>query len=285
VVSGDGFRVQFSRHDGLIHQYIVHGTELVKAGYSLKPNFWRPPTDNDYGAHFPELLLNWKRVSHDYALLDYQVDESDPHQAKLHMHYDLPDVYATLDLSYRINGSGQIIVEESMKADTAKKVPMLPKFGMQLMLPRSFSHMQWYGRGPGESYQDRKDHAFVGLYEGDVSAQFHPYVRPQETGNKSDVRWMKITDSKGTGVLITSDTVLSLAARHFLDEDLDDGLQKQNSHSGELKERNMTVMSIDLQQMGLGCINSWGAWPMPQYRLNYGDYDYRFSITPLVKGK
>lgn len=282
-VSGDGFRILFSRRDGLMHSYKVQGVELIKAGYSLKPNFWRPPTDNDYGAGFPALLVNWKRVSEDYALLDYTVDDSDPGMARLRMHYDLPYVFATLDLTYRINGRGQVAVEESMKADTSHQVPMLPKFGMQLMLPKAFSRMQWYGRGPGESYQDRKDNAFVGLYQGDVSAQFHPYVRPQETANKSDVRWMKLTDPEGRGILITSDTVLNLAARHYLDGDLDDGLQKQNSHSGELKERDMTVLSIDLQQMGLGCINSWGAWPMPQYRLPYGDYAYRFMITPLVK--
>jgi beta-galactosidase len=266
-----------------MHSYKVQGVELIKAGYSLKPNFWRPPTDNDYGAKFPALLLNWKRVSEDYGLLGYSVDDSDPRLARLHMHYDLPYVFATLDITYRINGTGQIAVEESMKADTSHQVPMLPKFGMQLMLPKAFSRMQWYGRGPGESYQDRKDNTFVGLYQGDVSAQFHPYVRPQETANKSDVRWMKLTDAEGRGILITSDTVLNLAARHYLDGDLDDGLQKQNSHSGELKERDMTVLSIDLQQMGLGCINSWGAWPMPQYRLPYGDYAYRFMITPLVK--
>ncbi|HEX5555707.1 MAG TPA: glycoside hydrolase family 2 TIM barrel-domain containing protein [Chitinophagaceae bacterium] len=283
TVTGNDFKITFSKRDGLIHSYNVRGTDLVKAGYSLKPNFWRPPTDNDYGAQFPELLLNWKRVSEDYALLDYHIESSDPDKASLTMHYDLPYVYATLVLSYEINGKGEIIVSEAMKADTTHKVPMLPKFGMQLMLPKAYSQMTWYGRGPGESYWDRKDNEFVGLYQGTVSAQFHPYVRPQETGNKSDVRWMKITSPQGAGIMITSDTVLNLAARHYLDKDLDDGLKKQNSHSGELKERNMTVLSIDLQQMGLGCINSWGAWPMPQYRLNYGDYAYRFKITPIVE--
>lgn len=281
LVTGKNFRITFSKLDGLIHGYEVGGKDFVKAGYSLKPNFWRPPTDNDFGANFQKLLLNWKRVSGDYGLLDYQIDRGDPARPKLSMQYDLPDVFATLSVDYQINGAGEIIVSDSLHADTTKEVPMLPKFGMQLMMPKAFSTMEWFGRGPGESYWDRKTASFVGLYRADVHDQVHPYVRRQETGNKSDVRWMKLTDAAGSGLLVTSDTVLNLTARHYLDKDLDDGLEKHNSHSGELKERDMTVLSIDLQQMGVGGINSWGTWPMPQYRLPYGDYSYRFKITPL----
>lgn len=282
-VSGQHFEMTFSKLDGLLHAYKVNGTDFIKMGYNLKPNFWRPPTDNDFGAGFQRSLLNWKRVSEDYALLDYQVDRKDPNRMVLTMHYDLPYVYANLFISYEINGGGAMIVSERMQADTSKKVPMLPKFGMQLMMPKSFSQMTWYGRGPDESYWDRKDAAFVGLYRGDVHDQVHSYLRPQETGNKSDVRWASLTDPEGMGLMITSDTVLNITARHYLDKDLDDGPRKHNSHWGTLKERDLTVVSIDLQQMGLGCINSWGAWPMPQYRLLYGDYSYRFKITPVTK--
>jgi beta-galactosidase len=281
LVTGPEFRIRFSKLDGLIHSYQVKGTELIKKGYELKPNFWRPTTDNDFGANFENLLLNWKRVSSDYGLLDYKIDRSRAGEVALQMTYDLPDVYAGLTIGYRIDGSGAMIVSETLHADTTHKVPMLPKFGMQMMLPKSFSRMQWYGRGPGESYWDRKDAEFVGLYQGDVHDQVHPYLRPQETGNKSDVRWMKLTDASGKGIMITSDTVLNLTARHFLDKDLDDGLEKHNRHSGELKERDMTVLSIDLQQMGLGGINSWSEWPLPQYRLDYHDYSYQFKIIPL----
>lgn len=283
LVTGKDFRMVFSKRDGLMHSYVVHGTDFIKAGYDLKPNFWRPPTDNDFGAGFQNLLLNWKRVSEDYAMLDYHIDSRRPEQLTLRVDYDLPYVFAGLQIAYEINGAGEVIVSESLHADTTRKVPMLPKFGMQLMMPKSFHRMRWYGRGPGESYWDRKDAAFVGLYQGDVHDQVHPYLRPQETGNKSDVRWMKLTDGSGRGLMITSDTVLNITARHFLDKDLDDGLAKHNSHSGKLKERNMTVVGIDLQQMGLGGINSWGTWPLPQYRLDYHDYSYRFKITPLTE--
>lgn len=281
TVSGDGFRVVFDRRDGLIHRYLFKGAELMKGGYSLKPNFWRPPTDNDMGAHFQEILLNWKRASGDFGLLDYQTEKREG-LVRLTMHYDLPDVYARLTLSYAINGRGEIVVSEAMHADTSRKVPMLPKFGMQLVLPEAFGQMQWYGRGPGESYWDRKDATFVGLYAGAVRDQVHPYVRPQESGNKSDVRWMKVTDGQGRGLMISSDTVLNYTARPYLDEDLDEGLTKHHTHSGELKPRAMTVLSVDLQQMGLGCDNSWGAWPHAEYRLPFRDYAYRFKIVPLA---
>ena len=197
------------------------------------------------------------------------------------MHYSLPDVYAYLDIKYQLNGDGIIKVTESMHADSSKEEPMLFKFGMQMMLPKEYNQMQWYGRGPSENYWDRKDDAFVGLYTMNVHDQFHDYVRPQESGNKTDVRWVKLTNGNGTGLLISGDTVLNIAARHYLDEDLDEGLEKRNRHFGELKERDLTTLNIDLEQTGVGGINSWGSWPLKQYRLNYKNYSYSFTITPV----
>ena len=280
-VDNNKVKFVFSRHDGLIHQYIVDGNNLLKEGYDLKPNFWRPPTDNDFGAGLQEKLINWKRASHNYVLLGFNIDSSNNKDIKLNMHYSLPDVYAYLDINYNLNGEGVIKVNESIHADSSKEVPMMFKFGMQMMLPKVYNQMEWYGRGPSENYCDRKDDAFVGLYKMNVHDQFHPYLRPQETGNKTDVRWVKLIDEKGRGLLISGDTVLNIATRHFLDEDLDDGLEKHNHHFGELKERNLTVLNIDLQQTGVGGINSWGSWPLKQYRLDYKDYSYSFMITPI----
>ena len=271
----------FSRNDGLLHEYNVDGNRFFKEGYELKPNFWRPPTDNDFGAGLQEKLINWKRASHTYTLLDFTIDSANHKAICLNMHYSLPDVYAFLDIHYELNGDGVIKVTESLHADSSKQVPMLFKFGMQMMLPKVYSQMEWYGRGPSENYWDRKDAAFVGLYQMSVRDQFHLYLRPQETGNKADVRWVKLTDENGKGLWISGDTVLNIAARHFLDEDLDDGLEKHNRHFGELKERDMTVLNIDLQQTGVGGINSWGTWPMKSYRLNYQDYHYSFIIKPV----
>ena len=280
-VSNDVVKFNFSRHDGLLHEYIVEGNNFLKEGFDLKPNFWRPPTDNDFGADLQVKLLNWKRASHNYTLLGFTIDSSNNKNIQLSMHYSLPDVYAYLDINYQLNGDGIIKVTETMLADSSKEEPMLFKFGMQMMLPKEYNQMQWYGRGPSENYWDRKDDAFVGLYRMSVHDQFHDYVRPQESGNKTDVRRVKLTNEKGTGLLIIGDTVLNIAARHYLDEDLDDGLEKHNRHFGELKERDLTTLNIDLEQTGVGGINSWGSWPLKQYRLNYKNYSYSFMITPI----
>jgi beta-galactosidase len=272
----------FSRNNGLLNEYNVEGTDFIKQGYGLKPNFWRPPTDNDFGADLQIKLLNWKRASNNYVLLGFNIDSSDNKFIKLNMHYSLPDVYAYLDINYELNGDGIIKVNESMKADKTKDVPMMFKFGMQMMLPKQYKEMEWYGRGPSENYWDRKDAAFVGLYKMDVHSQFHDYLRPQETGNKTDIRWVKLMDENGKGLLISGDTVLNISARHFLDEDLDEGLAKHNRHVGELKERELTVLNIDLLQTGVGGINSWSEWPLKQYRMEYKDYSYSFMMSPII---
>ncbi|MGN6601280.1 MAG: glycoside hydrolase family 2 TIM barrel-domain containing protein [Ginsengibacter sp.] len=280
-IAGNNVSYSFSRRDGLLHQYDVDGNDYIKDGYDLKPNFWRPPTDNDYGAGLQKKLINWKRASHNFVLLNYQIDSSNQKLIKLNMHYSLPDVYAYLDLSYELNSNGTIKVTQAMHSDSSKEEPMLFKFGMQMMLPKEYSNMQWYGRGPSENYWDRKDAAFVGIYDKTVDEQFGNYVRPQETGNKTDVRWIKLTNGSGKGLMIEGDTVLNVSVRHFLDEDLDDGIEKQNSHPGELKQRDLTTLSIDLEQTGVGGINSWGTWPLEKYRLEYKDYSYSFVIRPV----
>lgn len=283
ILHNSHIRIAFNRRDGFLHQYEVNGVNFLLSPFALRPNFWRPPTDNDMGAGLQVKLINWKRASHNQVLLHTEMDTSQSGLVKLQMQYALPDVYARLHLNYVINGEGVISVQQDFYADTLRNVPMMFKYGMQMVLPEQFHLMQWYGRGPDENYWDRKDAAFVGLYTLPVSAQFHPYIRPQETANKTDVRWVQLTDDNGNGIWIAGDTVLNVTARHFLDEDLDEGLEKHNHHAGELKPRQMTVFSIDLQQTGVGGIDSWGAWPLPQYRLNYQNYHYQFIIKPIIQ--
>jgi beta-galactosidase len=280
-VDNSKVKYTFNHEDGLLHKYIIYGNDFIKEGYDLKPNFWRPPTDNDFGAGLQKLLINWKRASHTYTLLGFDIDSSNHKAIKMNMHYSLPDVYAYLDINYEMNGDGVIKVTETMHVDSSKQEPIMFKFGMQMMLPKEYSQMEWYGRGPSENYWDRKDAAFVGVYQQTVDEQFGNYVRPQETGNKTDVRWVKLTDKNGRGLMITGDTVLNISARHFLDEDLDEGLEKHNSHTGELKQRDLTTLNIDLEQTGVGGINSWGTWPLKQYRMEYKDYSYSFIIKPV----
>ena len=158
---------------------------------------------------------------------------------------------------------------------------MLPKLGMSLQMPKKFDNFTWYGRGPHESYWDRKTSALVGLYEGKVSEQAHPYMRPQETGNKSDVRWAKLTNEDGRGLKVSFEEggeFLNVGVNHFSMEDLDGGETKSQTHWGELVERDWTTLNIDLQQMGVGGNNSWGALPLEKYRLPFKTYEYSFLL-------
>jgi beta-galactosidase len=185
-----------------------------------------------------------------------------------------------------VNANGQILVDQKLEVDKSadvKKMPVPLRFGMQMTMPEHFDQIRYYGRGPWENYRDRKYSSPVGIYEQTVSEQFYPYVRPQETGNKSDIRWWQLSDCDGRGVKITSDILFNASALHFTTADLDDGDKKDQQHSGELRERRLTTLNIDLDQMGLGCIDSWGSWPLKEYQMEYKDYEFRFLITPVVK--
>ena len=158
------------------------------------------------------------------------------------------------------------------------------RFGMQLQMPENDEYIQYYGNGPFENYIDRNNSSFIGLYKQTVDEQFYPYVRPQETGTKTGVRWWQQTNRGGTGLKFYSDTALSISALHYSIESLDDGMEKHQRHSALVPEVNYTNVCIDKVQMGLGCINSWGAIPLDKYLLHYGDYKFSFIIEP-VKSK
>ena len=162
-------------------------------------------------------------------------------------------------------------------------MPHLFRFGMQLVMPGRFDRIDYYGRGPVENYDDRNESQRLGRYRQLVKDQYYPYIRPQESGTKSDIRWWKLTDIDGRGLAIRSDVPFSASALNYLPEDLDDGWDKDQRHSGELKPRGLTTLSFDLKQMGLGCINSWGAWPLQPYLLPYQDYTFQGVITPIRK--
>ena len=185
---------------------------------------------------------------------------------------------------YLIGGNGEIRISEQLAVDKEKKdMPHLFRFGMQLVMPGRFDRIDYYGRGPVENYDDRNESQRLGRYRQLVKDQYYPYIRPQESGTKSDIRWWKLTDIDGRGLAIRSDVPFSASALNYLPEDLDDGWDKDQRHSGELKPRGLTTLSFDLKQMGLGCINSWGAWPLQPYLLPYQDYTFQVVITPIRK--
>jgi len=192
----------------------------------------------------------------------------------------LKAVSGKLFLTYRINNRGSLLVTQEMQAGKDAKVSEMFRFGMRLQMPRSYDISEYYGRGPVENYSDRNHSTYLGLYRQTMDEQFHAYIRPQETGNKTDVRWWKQLDRAGNGLQFRSDAPLSISALPYSMESIDDGVEKDQRHSPEVPESEWTCLSIDKVQMGLGCVNSWGAIPRPEYRIPYQDMKYSFIVQP-----
>ena len=305
LLHSDVLTLVFDREFGRIVSYRFRGRELFRSG--PRPGFWRPSTDNDYGGRWQEKLGVWKRAGSGADIRSVVVRRDEPGQATV-------VVEATLPLSdepehrttYRVLGNGEVQVESVLLPGGGKQ-PRMPRFGMEMALPGAFRHLWWFGRGPHESYWDRKAGARVGLFRGLVSDQAHPYIRPQETGNRTDVRWLALADDAGTGLMVVAGggsgplgaagaggepaarptrhvPFLSFSALPYTTEDLDDGPRKDQRHGGELKARDFVSLEVDLMQMGVGGITSWGPTALPRYSLPYGAYRHRFILRPFSPG-
>ena len=278
IVSNDRFTIEFNKHSGLMTRYAADGTEMLKDGSSLKPNFWRAPTDNDYGAGLQHRYKAWKNPDMKLVKLQQEIVDG---QAVVKAEYELKSVSARLYLTYVINNEGAVKVTQQLVADKEAKVSEMFRFGMQLQMPESFDRIEYYGRGPVENYSDRKESAFLGKYRQTVAEQFYPYIRPQETGTKTDIRWWRQLTPGGTGLEFVSEAPFSASALNYTIESLDDGDRKDQRHSQEVPEAGLTNVCIDKVQMGLGCVNSWGALPIAKYRLPYADYTFTFIMQPV----
>lgn len=271
----------FNKATGWLEGISMNGLALLEDSYALKPNFWRAPTDNDMGAWLHHRFKAWKNP--EMKKKDMKV-ENKGNNAWVTVNYELPELAANLTMTYEMNAAGELQVKEDLTVDKAKeKMPHLFRFGMQFVMPRHFDRIDYYGRGPVENYADRNYSQNIGRYRQLVKDQYYPYIRPQESGTKSDIRWWKVTDIDGRGLFVRSDAPFFASALNYLQEDLDDGAEKDQRHSGELKPGELTVVSLDGRQMGLGCQDSWGAWPWPQYLLPYDNYSFRFVLTPVKK--
>ena len=195
--------------------------------------------------------------------------------------YEMPDVSAKLYLTYVINNTGEIKVTQKMVAGEAEKVPDMFRFGMQMQMPDEFYRINYYGRGPVENYSDRNHATDLGIYRQTVAEQFYPYIRPQETGTKTDIRWWRQLNEAGSGLQFVAEAPFSASALNYTIESLDDGLNKDQRHSPEVIPVDYTNLCIDKAQLGLACENSWGAIAYPQYRLPYGNYEFSFIMKPV----
>lgn len=275
-VSGGGYELAFSRYDGFLCGYRLGGAELLAEGAKLTPNFWRAPTDNDYGAGLQRRYAAWKNPGLKLSEMSAEMVDG---LAVVKAEYTFAGIAGKLSLTYRINNVGAVEVTQSLKA--SGEASNMFRFGMQMPMPVSFENIEYYGRGPGENYSDRNNESFLGIYHQSVAEQFYPYIRPQENGTKTDIRWWKLTDNAGRGVVVMAEDPFSASALHYTVESLDDGPVKHQSHSPEVQKADLTNFLIDKAQMGLGCVNSWGALPLEQYMLPYQDYSFRFVIAPV----
>jgi beta-galactosidase len=230
------------------------------------------------GAGLQRKYAVWKNPGMKLTALTHKIANA---QAVVTAEYDLQAVSAKLTLTYVINNTGAIKVTQKMTAGASGNVPGLFRFGMQVQLPYRMEHIKYYGRGPMENYADRNHTTDIGLYTQTVDEQFHPYIRPQETGTKTDIRWWNQTTVGGRGLRFTGEAPFSASALHYAIESLDDGLEKGQRHAEFVTKADYTNFCIDKVQMGLGCMDSWGSIPLPQYRVPYGDYEFSFIVQPI----
>ena len=278
-VSAKRMSVTIGKKTGMIDYLDVDGEPILKFRESMKPEFWRAPTDNDYGASLQKELKVWKNPVMNLKSFDKSEMKD---SIVLTATFEMPEVKAELILRYCINAEGEVSVTEKMTTDKAAKVADLFRYGMVLDLPASFSKLEYYGRGPEENYIDRHSSTFIGKYESDVKDEYYPYVRPQESGNHTDIRYFSIFNpALGKGITFEGYAPMECSAIPYSIEDLDSGDEKEHAwgqHSGDLVDKGLTQVHIQQRQYGLGCIDSWMTKPMEKYRMHYGDREFRFVI-------
>ncbi len=275
TVNGKDFQVTIDRQSGAIESFRFSGQELVVS--PLVPNFWRPPIDNDNGNKMPKRQGVWKNAGPERTVTKVTAEQINDQVVRITAQAELPAGDSDYSNTYTIYGRGDVIVES--RINPGGKLPNLPRFGMQMAIPGRFFNMSWFGRGPHETYWDRNSGAAVGLYSGTVEENIHVYVRPQENGNKTDVRWLALTDEKGAGLLAVGMPLLSVSAWPFSMQDLENA-----NHIHELPQRDFITVNLDYKQMGVGGDNSWGARPHPEYTLpSSKPYSYCFRLRPYSK--
>lgn len=278
-VSAERMSVTIGKKTGMIDYLDVDGEPMLKFRESMTPEFWRAPTDNDYGASLQKKMRVWKNPQMNLKSFDKSESKD---SVVLTAYFEMPEVKAELMLRYRINAAGEVTVTEKMTTDKEAKVADLFRYGMQLQMPASFSKLEYYGRGPEENYIDRHSSSFIGKYEANVKDEYYPYVRPQESGNHTDIRYFSIFNpTTGKGITFEGYAPMECSAIPYLVEDLDAGIEKEHAwgqHSGDLVEKGLVQLHIQQRQFGLGCIDSWGASPMEKYRMHYQDRCFSFVI-------
>ena len=292
-VGGTDMTVLFNLENGRLESFKFKGTELILKG--PEPDFWRPPTDNDYGYDMDKILGIWKKAGEKAVVAKADIRQPELGKVVVVFRYDImgPDggKIAGYSTTYTLLGSADVIISNSFNK-VSDRLPEIPRMGMQMQLPVEFANLRWFGRGPHENYTDRKRSADVGLYESTVADQYVPYIRPQENGYKTDTRWLALTDDNGTGIMVSGDPIFCFAALNYVHDDFESpgklsvyrkDAKTANTHTIDVKPRELVNLNIDLGQMGVGGDDSWGAPIHPEYRLLNSSYEYSFRLRPIVK--
>jgi beta-galactosidase len=269
--------LKFNKITGRMTDYTYKGVQLIKDGPT--PDFWRAPTDNDFGNNMQNRCKIWHVASDRLNLSGYSIANAPKDEIKLTIEYNLKDI-GSFKIDYYINGNGKIKVENNLTV-TIDSLPEIPRVGNTMNLPAEFHDVKWYGRGPHENYWDRKTSAFVGIYTSTVDSLHTAYIRPQENGYRTDVRWVELTDSAGRGLKFSGMPLVCFSAHNYFRNDIDPGLRKRQWHDFQITRRDLVNLNIDLGQTGVGGDDSWGAKPWDKYTLWPGDYMYTYTITPI----
>lgn len=277
-VAGDGFALAWNKSDGGLKSYRLGAKEILKA--PLRPNFWRPLTDNDIGGKMPSRSGVWQDAAAEIAVRNASVTRVADNVVKVDFILELPRVHSTWTARYTVHGNGEVDVQNDFAA--GEGLPELPRLGLHVRITAAYDRLQWYGLGPHETYCDRQRSGAVGLYSASVKNDFFHYAQPQESNNHWDTRWASLTDANGDGILIAGERVLSFSAWPYSSEDLEDA-----KHINELPDRDFISVNIDHLQMGIGGDDSWSirARPHPEFRIPAHDYHYGFRLIPLRSGK
>ena len=272
-----GTALTIGKKSGMIDYLDVDGQPMLVDRQSVTPEFWRAPTDNDYGAWLQQRWGQWKNPQ-------MKVKSVTVNDNSVVAQIEMPTVKGAITMTYTLQPDGAVLVRQQMHCEQEGREAWLFRYGMQLQMPKQYDSVKYYGRGPHENYCDRNSSEFLGVYSNKVKDEYYPYVRPQESGNHTDIRWFQVTDGQ-RGLQFSSNAPMECSALPYLVEDLDAGAMKDHrwgQHSGDLVERPLTQVHIQQRQMGLGCVNSWGARPLPPYMLPANkDYDFTFVIEPI----
>ena len=288
AVNTHSVSVAWDKTTGLLTRYTVGGKQLLGEGGTLKPNFWRAVTDNDMGGAANRDYKVWFNPEMKLKSLNIKKGaKGSADVAVVTARYDMPTVKAQLTLTYNVAADGSMAVTEAMTTTSGADISPMFRFGMVMELPYDMDQSTFYGRGPVENYADRKLSQNIGIYTQTADEQFYPYIRPQETGTKCDIRWWRQTDSEGNGFTVMADKEFAASALHYSIADLNDGDEKEQRHTPQVPKSRYTNLCIDLAQAGVGGVDSWSknGLALPEYRVEYKDRVFRFVLKALLKVK